>query len=155
EISDADANWIETLEKLAVLNAGGGLPTEILGLASSGDYLLAKQALAFPWKDFYEDRSQAEAHMRGILPIGGGLRQRVIISQVLGRFWVIGDLHERNIMIDHTGVPMIIDALVGKATPLARKHFPWLEQACGEAEIYRESGQRPRNMFEDGNDHEL
>lgn len=155
EVEVSDATWIDTMEKLSVLNAGGGLPTEVIGLASTGDYLLAKQPLAYPFEDFHSDREMAESMMKGIVPIGGGLRQRVIVSHVESRPWMIGDLHERNIMRDSSGRPTIIDALLGKITPRAQREHQWLSKACSDAKIFRESNRRPVNSFEDIDDSEL
>lgn len=155
EVDVADATWIDTMDKISVLGAGGGLPTELIGLASSGDYLLAKQPLAYPMNDFQSDSEEAEYRMRGIVPIGGGLRQRVIVSQVDDRPWVIGDLHERNIMIDSNGKPTIIDALLGKITPLSLKKLPWLSDACERAMIFRETNRRPADRFGEIDDSEL
>lgn len=155
EVDVADATWIDTIEKILILNAGGGLPTELLGLADSYDYLIAKQPLAYPFKDLNQDRERAEHVMRGIYPVGGGLRQHVFVSQIDADYWVIGDLHERNIMRDSNGEPTIIDALAGKVTPLARKKLGWLNQACIDAAHFRRTGERPESYFDNVNDDEL
>lgn len=155
EVTDGEATWIDTLEKLAVLNAGGGLPSEIIGLADSGDYLIAKQPFAFPIKDFDADLREAERRMRGVRCVGGGLRVHVIVSHVDGFDWVLGDLHQRNVLRDHNGQPVIIDALMTKVTPKARKSLPWLKRACEEARAYRETGIEPKDPFEDCVDDEL
>ncbi len=155
EIDVTDATWIDTMEKISVLNAGGGLPTELVGLASTGDYLLAKQPLAYPVVDFHTDREAAEHSMRGIIPLGGGLRQRVIVSEVEGRPWVIGDLHDRNIMRDSAGNPVVIDALLGKITPLAQRKLSWLRDACEHARSYRRTSRRPADRFAAVDDDEL
>ncbi len=143
------------MEKIAVPNAGGGLPTELIGLAATGDYLLAKQPLAYVYEDFTADRERAETTMRGVYPVGGGLRQRVIVSHIESAPWIIGDLHERNIMRDSNGQPTIIDALIGKITPLSRKKLGWLDEACQNAKLFRQTGRRPRNPFGDVDDDEL
>ncbi|MBL9151048.1 MAG: hypothetical protein JNK37_01105 [Verrucomicrobiales bacterium] len=145
EVDVADATWIDVLEKISLLNSGGGLPTEIVGLSDSGDFLIAKQPMASPWMDFLADREVAEDRMCGILPIGGGLRQRVFVTWVDDVFWLVGDLHDRNIMRDSAGVPAIIDALAGKVTPKARKRLFWLNRACEDAKSFRENGSKPQN----------
>jgi len=93
--------------------------------------------------------------MRGIVPIGGGLRQRVIVSHVDERPWVIGDLHDRNIMKDSAGEPTIIDALLGKITPLAQKKLPWLRAACERAKIFRDTSRIPSDHFGEVDDDDL
>ena len=155
EVTDADANWIDTMEKIAVINAGGGLPTELIGLADTGDYLLAKQPRAYPFEYFISDREQAEFTMRGIHPVGATIRQHAFVSHVDDEFWMVGDLHERNIMRDSNGDPTIIDALTGKITTASRKQLPWLDQACRDAQQFRATGTRPESAFDAVNDDEL
>lgn len=155
EVDVADATWIDVLEKISLLNSGGGLPTEIVGLADSGDFLIAKQPMAYPWADFHADREIAEEIMRGILPMGGGLRQRVFVSCIDEVYWLVGDLHERNIMRDRDGRPVVIDALAGKVTPQARKKLSWLRRACDDARSFRETGRRPVNTLWNVDDEEL
>jgi len=148
EVDVADATLTDTIEKLLALNAGGGLPTELVGLASSYDYLLAKQPRAYDYENFSVERESAERLMRGVYPVGGGLRQHLIVSQIDNEFWLIGDLHERNIMRDSSSRPTIIDALTGKITPLSRKKLSWLNQACRDAQEFRETGTRPKSSFD-------
>ncbi|MDB6076353.1 MAG: hypothetical protein JWO82_100, partial [Akkermansiaceae bacterium] len=47
-----DATLPDTLMKLAVLNDAGALPTEIVGLSDTGEYLIAKQPLAQEARNF-------------------------------------------------------------------------------------------------------
>lgn len=156
EIETRDAVWLDTLEKLSVLNAAGAHITEIVGLATTGDYIIAKQPLAQPLHDFLTDRETAEEYLKSVVPIGEGLRQRIIVSYVNDQAWLIGDLHERNVMTDANGNPTIIDALIGAITPLALKQLPWLRLACDQAKIYRETGIKPsNNPFESINDDDL
>ena len=120
DVTDVDAHWLDTVEKIKVLNAGGGLPTELVGFDSAGKYLIAKQPRAYRYLDFFKDLEAAEQAMCGVHPIGGELRGRTIISWVDGRPWAISDLHKGNIMRDSSELPVIIDALLGKS-PLRRK----------------------------------
>ncbi|MGL4401381.1 MAG: hypothetical protein ACRCXD_16065 [Luteolibacter sp.] len=59
EIQLLSACLVDTLEKLSVLNETGSHPTEIVGLSSNADFLIAKQPLAFPYKDYQKDREVA------------------------------------------------------------------------------------------------
>ncbi|WP_367870762.1 hypothetical protein [Luteolibacter sp. Populi] len=150
EVVLCDAVLSDTLEKLAVLNEAGALPTEILGLSESGGYLIVKQPLAYPRGDFESDRKTATTAIRGILPLFTGMRRTVAVIWVDNRAWLVSDLHERNIMRDSDGVPTIIDALTGPVPPSAMKHLPWLREAVEDARELRAG--RPavkRKRFED------
>lgn len=155
EIESADAQWSDMLDKFIVLNRGGGHPTELAGISSDGCYLIAKQPWAFPFEDFRTDLARAEEAMCGIVPVGGGLRQHLFVTSVDGVEWLVGDLHERNIMRDVNGCPTIIDALVAKVTASERRDLPWLDAACDEARKYRETGVRPPKWHEAAKDEEL
>jgi len=143
EVESTDARWSDMLDKFMVLNRGGAHPTELAGISSDGCYLIAKQPQAFPFEDFRRDLDRAEAVMCGIVPIGGGLRQHLFVTVVDGAAWLVGDLHERNVMRDANGDPTIIDALLGEVTAAARRELSWLATACEEARRFRETGLRP------------
>lgn len=153
-----DATLFDTLEKLAVLNHAGAHPTEIVGLSDSGDYLIAKQPWAYPRGDFEMDRKHAVSAIQGIIPeyTGAGLRHTVVVMWLEGSPWLIGDLHERNIMRDQDGTPTIIDALIGAVPSKALKELRWLREAAEDAQALREN--RPpikRQRFEDVDDDSL
>lgn len=155
EIDVSDATWRDTILKISVLNHAGGLPTEFVGLASTGDYVIVKQPLAYPYENFLRDRQIAEDLMRGIKPVGGELRQHLFVTYSDDEFWLVGDLHERNIMRDPQGHPTIIDALIGRVTPLAQRELSWLRKACEDAKSFRETGTKPTNPFLDVEDDDL
>lgn len=69
--------------------------------------------------------------------------------------WLDGDLRERNIMRDVNGTPTIIDALVGEVSLTARRELGWLDAACDEAQVFRETGTRPPRWDEAVDDGEL
>lgn len=158
DLIPCDATLKDTLEKLAVLNQAGAHPTEIVGLSASGDYLIAKQPWAYPRGDFKSDRQIAVSEIRGIIPefTGPGLRHTVVVMWLEDRAWLVGDLHERNIMRDQDGKPTIIDALIGPVPPAALKELRWLREATEDAQALRED--RPsvkRRRFEDADDDSL
>lgn len=155
EIETADARWSDMLDKFIVLNRGGGPPTELAGISSDGSYLIAKQPQAYTHEDFRADLARAEAAMCGIVLIGGGLRQHLFVVTIDGVPWLVGDLHERNIMRDVNGDPTIIVALVGEVTLTARRELGWLRDACEEASKFRETGARPARWDEAEEDGEL
>ena len=70
--------------------------------------------------------------------------------------WLVGDLHERNIMRDQDETPTIIHALIGPVPPAALKELRWLREATEDAQALREN--RPpvkRQRFEDAEDDSL
>jgi len=92
-----DADLKSTLEKLAVLNEAGAHPTEIVGLSDNGDYLIAKQPLALPMKDYLQDRHTATLAICGIVPQATRLKRAITVIWVNMQPWLLADLHDRNI----------------------------------------------------------
>ncbi len=78
-----DATLFETFEKLAALHEAGAHPTEIVGLAETGDYLIVKQPLAQPHGPSLEEDREAACEAMQALPVNG-LRGNVRV------FWVNG-----------------------------------------------------------------
>jgi hypothetical protein len=153
EVELCDAVLIDTLEKLSILNEAGALPTEIVGLSQSGDYLIAKQPLAYPRKDFETDRETAITAIKGITPPFTGLRRTVAVIWVDNRAWLVSDLHQRNIMRDSDRTPTIIDALIGPVPSAALERLTWLQHAVEDAQALREGRDLPkRKRFEDVDD---
>ena len=73
-----------------------------------------------------------------------------------GRYWLVGDLHEKNVMLDADGNPTIIDALIGLVTESALKRHNWLLPNCEVALEFKETGKMPdRDPYKDINDDEL
>lgn len=156
QIELADATLFDTLKKLTILNDSGALVSEIVGLADSGDYLIAKQPFANPRQDFHQDRESAIHAIRGVVPVGSTFRRTTAITYINGSAWLVDDLHERNIMRTAEDKPTIIDALIGNIPPLAIKELDWLNVAIDDAKYYRENNQIPlRKKFEDVNDADL
>jgi hypothetical protein len=151
EVKLLPAVLVDTLEKLSVLNEAGGHPTEIVGLSANGDYLIAKQPLAFPYKDYQKDREIATKAVGGIVPLFTNLQRQVAVIWLNSNGWLISDLHHRNIMRDREGNPTIIDALIGPVPPSAQRQLAWLRNAVEDAEDVRRGGP-PRKRVQFGDD---
>jgi len=94
--------------------------------------------------------------MKAIPCVCPGLRQTIVVTVVHGHPWLIGDLHERNVMRDATGQPTIIDALIGPVSTAAQRALPQLAQAVGRAKRWRHEGVFPEEAdFMAGDDSEL
>ncbi len=156
DLSVRDATLLETIEKLSVLHLSGALPTEIVGLASSGDYLIVKQPFAQPYAELGTDRERAVDSMKAVA-CRGPVRRPLWVMWVEDQAWFLSDLHEGNVMRDSSQEPVIIDALVSVISPAALKRWPWLGEAAEEAKFWRTHGYRPkRRVFgEDVSDDEL
>ncbi len=137
EIRLLPARLIDTLEKLSVLNEAGSHPTEIVGLSSSADFLIAKQPLAFPYKDYQKDREIATKAVGGIVPLFTNIQRQVAVISLNSQSWLISDLHHRNIMRDREGNPTILDALIGPVPATALRKLAWLRNAVDDAEDVR------------------
>lgn len=138
-----DANLIDTLKKLSLLNAVGGHPTEIVGLSHDCHYLIAKQPLAYEVSDFITDRQQALKLMRAVLPQAGSYRRTVAVVWFDNMAWLIDDLHERNVMIDSNGYPTVIDALVADIPELVVSRCAFLSQAVQDAKLWAIDNRAP------------
>ena len=150
DLSVRDATLSETIEKLSVLHLSGALPTEIVGLASSGDYLIVKQPFAQPYAELGTDRERAVDSMKAVA-CRGPVRRPLWVMWVEDQAWFLSDLHEGNVMRDSSQVPVIIDALVSVISPAALKRWPWLGEAAEEAKFWRTHGYRPkRRVFGEG-----
>lgn len=158
EIVPEDAVLQDTLQKLSVLNSAGALPTEIVGLSDDGHYLIAKQPLAdqCPAGKFESDRDLALHNIHGVVFGFPGLRNSAAVIWELDQAWLLGDLHERNIMRDNKGCPTIIDALVGLLSTAVIEAFVPLAQAIEDAQCLRRGEAPPvRKRFDDVNDDDL
>ena len=151
EIQLLPARMVDTLEKLSVLNEAGGHPTEIVGLSSNADFLIAKQPLAFPYKDYQKDREIATKAVGGIVPLFTNIQRQVAVISLNSQGWLISDLHHRNIMRDREGNPTIIDALIGPVPATAQRKLTWLRNAVDDAEDVR-CGREPRKRMEFGDE---
>ena len=155
-IEHRDANLVDTMEKLSVLNEAGGHITEIVGLAEGGDFLIAKQPQAYAYDDLKVDRDIAVQNIRGIVPLGPSVGHVIAITWIQDNPWMIGDLHEGNIMRDVHGEPVIIDALTGTLPPLAHREVPGMAIAIQDAIDYRKTNQIPlRKPFDDVDNDDL
>jgi hypothetical protein len=155
ELTYRAARLEETVEKIRVLHDAGGHPTEIVGLSESGDYLIVKQPLAafqpyskgissFPTEDlFIHDRLRACEALKAIPCVCPGFRQTIAVIWLDGAAWLIGDLHERNIMRDSLGAPTVIDALIGPVTAAAHNALPRLADTVSRAKTWRLEGFLP------------
>jgi hypothetical protein len=153
--TSVDGNWESTLEKLDLLHDAGGCPTEILGLAESGDYLIAKQPFCRPYEDFQTDLGTAADRLCAVLPrpsLGHGIR----VFWLRGRPWCVGDLHDLNIMRLASGEPVIIDALTGPVPEKVLRRFPSIYASLSRARALREgTALPPDELPAGGTDDEL
>lgn len=136
-IESQPATFFDTIRKLRILNTAGAHPTEIVGLSDGGDFLIAKQPQAFPFKDLSEDTIGAIRAIKGIVPTGSRLEAEVVVIWVENEAMLVSDLHDRNIMIDGDGNPTIIDALLGSISHVSRHALPWLSDAIEDAQDFR------------------
>ena len=142
-VTHSDAFIWDTLEKLCVLHEAGACPTEIVGLSESGDYLVTKQLLCFPFGlSLEDDRLLAVEAVRAVVPTGS-YGERVWVFWQNGQAWVLGDLHRGNIRRDRHGTPTIIDALIGPIPVAILRNHSALQRSVDRARKWREGGKLP------------
>lgn len=145
-VEKTQANLRDTLIKLALLNEVGAHPTEIVGLSEQGDFLLVKQPFAELAND-PEGSDLEEAIKQTKAAKTRNLRLSCVVLWLQGDAYIMADLHKHNIMIDHDGIPTIIDALTGRIPPSLIKKLPALKSAVDDAEDLRK-GRPPRNQYQ-------
>lgn len=150
-----EATLDDTLEKLSVLHNAGACHTEIVGLADSGDFLITKQPLCYPFQDFEEDQSLAVHAVKAVVAKGMAARGLWVFFQS-GQAWCLGDLHKGNIMRDSSNQPTIIDALIGAIPPGFIQQLPLLNHTVNRAQKWLETGiYSDDHLFQGISDHEL
>jgi len=156
DLVNGDADVIHTVQKLSALHEAGGLPTEIVGYADSGDVLIVKQPQAQAYHQFKTDLKAATDRLHSIFPGRANFGRSCGIFYALGEAWLVADLHKGNIMRDSESNPVVIDALIGEIPPSLRKQLHWLDEACNDAQEFRETGIKPtRDLFDGLNDDDL
>lgn len=152
EVTTRDASLMETIDKLWILSLAGALPTEIVGLADTGDYLIVKQPLAQPFVDFESDRQFALDEIKAI-PCRAPVRRNFWMLWLNDLTYLVSDLHQGNIMRDSTDTPAIIDALFCPVAQSVIRQKTWLSEACADAREWRLTGAKPvRKAFDDVDD---
>lgn len=138
-----DAYLSDTMEKLCLLHEVGGCPTEIVGLADTGDYLIAKQPFCeMHGSSLTDDTQKAAQAVRALMPTASVGIPIWVFCGLDGQPWMLGDLHRGNIR-RFAGKPTIIDALVGLIPSAMLEKQPSLQRAARRALIWRETGSLP------------
>lgn len=132
EVIEQPGRLDDILEKICVLHSAGACPTEIAGLTDDGKYLVAKQSRCIAMVDFKSDRELALNEMKAVAP-KGPFKRELWVFYADNRFWLLSDLHAKNILRMQDGTPTIIDALTGTLTDYYRRFHPKLEEAAKRA----------------------
>ncbi len=132
EVIEQPGRIDDILEKICALHSAGACPTEIAGLTDDGKYLVAKQPRCVAMVDFKADRDRALKEMNAVAPKGSFGRE-LWVFYAEGRFWLLSDLHAKNILRLQDGTPAIIDALTGHLPDYYRRFHPKLEEASQRA----------------------
>ena len=170
DLAYTSASLSDTLEKIAVLHDLGAHPTEIVGLAESGDFLIVKQPAATPRSyssvfgqlndvqmlEFEQDREAAIRAIKGVACVCPGVRQTTAVCELHGQSWFVTDLHNRNIMFGGDGGPTIIDALIGAVPVGAIELYCTLGDTVRRARDWRVTGKLRRAQgFDECHDSDL
>jgi hypothetical protein len=118
------------LEKIFVINALGGMPTEVFGKTQAGDIVVKQPLGAYAGFSSLAKRNAAQrrAHLvhvpNSILPS----IYTCYYSNIKGVDFLIGDLHSGNYATDKSRVPRFIDLIASRITPKFYTHFSELRK---------------------------
>jgi len=155
EMTTQDATLLQTMDKLMVLHDAGACPTEIVGIDSMFDYLVVKQPLAAPYREFETDRLAALDSIHAI-PCKARFKRPTWILWEHECAWIMSDLHQGNVMRDAQGQPTIIDALLAPLPPALIKGSRLLAEHVEDAMTLRHGlPLAGRKAFDDVKDEDL
>jgi hypothetical protein len=155
EVVEQPGRITDMLEKICCLHSAGACPTEIAGLTEDGKYLVAKQPRCIAIGNFERDRNMALQAMNAVAP-KGSFNRELWVFYAEDRFWLLSDLHEKNILRLQDGTPTIIDALTGPLPDYYINLHPKLADAAHRARaLARGEDVPPDNPFENVSDDEL
>jgi hypothetical protein len=123
ELSRRPESFFEKLWLLERL----GLPTEILGVTEGGTLVVQQAAVVENWsRSVVANTGGVVLHAvpDTILRAAGDTAAESRIVVIDGRFFLMADLHDENIMADSTGSLRIIDAAVAEIPAAVRKKAP-------------------------------
>jgi len=118
----------DLLEKIAVLNAIGGMPTEITAITPEG-ILVAKQTFG---RRLTEGTDTGRLLPASLISIPSKFlrcdRDHPRLAFVDGAPWLVADFHDRNLVFDETGAPRVIDLVAAPFPPEIIANTPPLRQ---------------------------
>jgi hypothetical protein len=126
-------SYRDLLEKLAVISAIGGMPTEAVAVTPEG-VVVAKQTLG----DRLPERTDTSKLLPpSLIPWPSRFlridRDHPRLVFVHGQPWLVADPHDRNIVWDAEGCARIIDLVAAPLPPALLQGFPllgeWIERA--------------------------
>lgn len=125
-------SYRDLLEKLDVVNAIGGMPTEVIGVTPEG-VLVVKQVLG---ERLPEGTDTSELLPPSLIPWPSRFlrcdRDHPRLAFVRGRPWLVADTHDRNVVRIMDGTVRIIDVVAAPVTRAMTDHHPllldWLER---------------------------
>lgn len=127
-------SYRDLLEKLSLILALGGMPTELIGISPEG-VLVAKQQLG---ERLDEGAEVGTLLPPSLIPIPARFlrahRDHPRLAFVGGRPWFIADTHAKNLVRDTAGQLRIIDLLAAPFPAVLANHDPlmrsWLERVA-------------------------
>lgn len=125
-------SYRDLLEKLDVINAIGGMPTEAAGVTPEG-IIVAKQTLG----ERLPERTDTSVLLPpSLIPWPSRFlrtdRDHPRLAFVRGQAWLVADPHDRNVVWDTNGGARIIDLVAAPLSPALLQGFPqlceWIER---------------------------
>jgi hypothetical protein len=122
---------IDIFEKVLVLNAIGGVPTDILGLTENNE-LVVRQPKGWTGRMGLKERYRVNDCARlvwippEVVPLDGQMDSLYLANIEDGVSFIVGDLHEDNYLRNPRRQGRILDLIALRVTPALEADFPKL-----------------------------
>jgi hypothetical protein len=128
-LSTAKSDIQELFDKVWVLNALGGTPTEVLGRTENGEIVIkqplgdSNEYISIPKRNEANEDSQLVEIPDSVM----GQDRDVFLAHLDGVDFLVGDLHEKNYLLDNFDKVRMLDLVTARITPDFYKKFPKLK----------------------------
>jgi hypothetical protein len=136
-IAQSSNSYLDVIEKALVINAIGGVPSDVLGKTAAGE-LVVRQPKGWTGRMSLKERYRVNKRAGlvwippDVLPVEG-YSDSLYLSNIEGvGSFIVGDLHEDNYLRNSRQQGRILDLITLRVTPELEKDFPQLREFIDE-----------------------